>query len=60
MTLCQRLTYRQSVSELTARRQEEKDRRRNEILDAAAESAAESGFDAITMVREMFPAMGGK
>jgi TetR/AcrR family transcriptional regulator len=37
------------VSELTARRQEEKDRRRNEILDAAAESAAESGFDAITM-----------
>lgn len=37
------------MSELTARRQEEKDRRRSEILDAAARSAAESGFDAITM-----------
>lgn len=37
------------MSELTARRQEEKDRRRTEILDAAAESAAESGFDSITM-----------
>lgn len=37
------------VSELTARRLEEKDRRRSEILDAAAQSAAESGFDAITM-----------
>jgi AcrR family transcriptional regulator len=37
------------VSELTARRQEEKDRRRNEILDAAAASAAEEGFESITM-----------
>ncbi len=37
------------MTELTARRQEERDRRRSEILDAAAESAAESGFDAITM-----------
>jgi TetR/AcrR family transcriptional regulator len=37
------------VTELTARRKEERDRRRNEILDAAAESAGESGFDAITM-----------
>jgi AcrR family transcriptional regulator len=37
------------VTELTARRQEERDRRRHEILDAAAETAAESGFDAITM-----------
>jgi AcrR family transcriptional regulator len=37
------------VSELTARRREEKDRRRNEILDAAAIVAAESGFDAISM-----------
>jgi AcrR family transcriptional regulator len=37
------------VSELTARRQEERDRRRSEILDAAADSAAESGLDAITM-----------
>jgi TetR/AcrR family transcriptional regulator len=37
------------VSELTARRQEEKDRRRAEILDAAAAVATESGFDAITM-----------
>jgi len=43
------LNYRLTVTELTARRQEERDRRRNEILDAAAESAAESGFDAITM-----------
>ncbi len=37
------------MSELTARRQEEKDRRRNEILDAAAATAAESGFQSITM-----------
>jgi AcrR family transcriptional regulator len=37
------------VSELTARRQEEKDRRRSEILDAAAASAAEEGFESITM-----------
>lgn len=37
------------MSELTARRQEERDRRRSEILDAAADSAAESGLDAITM-----------
>ena len=37
------------MSELTARRQEEKDRRRNEILDAAAASAAEEGFESITM-----------
>lgn len=37
------------MGELTARRQEEKDRRRNEILDAAASAAAEVGFDAITM-----------
>jgi TetR/AcrR family transcriptional regulator len=45
----QSLTYRHSVTELTARRQEERDRRRAEILDAAAASAAESGFDALTM-----------
>lgn len=37
------------MSELTERRREEKDRRRNEILDAAAATAAEGGFDAITM-----------
>lgn len=37
------------MTELTARRQEERDRRRGEILDAAAETAAEIGFDAITM-----------
>jgi AcrR family transcriptional regulator len=37
------------VSELTARRQEERDRRRSEILDAAAVAASEGGFDAITM-----------
>jgi AcrR family transcriptional regulator len=37
------------VKELTERRREEKDRRRNEILDAAAVVAAESGFDATTM-----------
>ena len=37
------------MTELTARRREERDRRRTEILDAAADSAAESGFDAITM-----------
>lgn len=37
------------MSELTDRRREEKDRRRNEILDAAAAVAAEGGFDAITM-----------
>jgi AcrR family transcriptional regulator len=37
------------MSELTARRREEKDRRRNEILDAAVGAAAEGGFDAITM-----------
>ncbi len=37
------------MNELTDRRKEEKDRRRNEILDAAAASAAEGGFDAITM-----------
>lgn len=37
------------MSELTDRRREEKDRRRNEILDAAAAVAAEAGFDAITM-----------
>jgi TetR/AcrR family transcriptional regulator len=37
------------MSELTDRRREEKDRRRNDILDAAAVAAAEGGFDAITM-----------
>ena len=37
------------MSELTARRQEEKGRRRSEILEAAASAAAETGFDAITM-----------
>lgn len=37
------------MSELTDRRREEKGRRRNEILDAAAGAAAEGGFDAITM-----------
>lgn len=37
------------MTELTARRREERDRRRTEILDAAADSAAERGFDAITM-----------
>ncbi len=37
------------MSELTDRRREEKDRRRNEILDAAAVVAAEAGFDAINM-----------
>lgn len=37
------------MTELTARRREERDRRRTAILDAAADSAAESGFDAITM-----------
>ncbi len=37
------------MTELTARRQEERVRRRAEILDAAADSAAEHGFDAITM-----------
>jgi TetR/AcrR family transcriptional regulator len=37
------------VTELTARRKEERDRRRSEILDAAADTAAENGFDAITM-----------
>ncbi len=37
------------MTELTARRKEERDRRRSEILDAAADTAAENGFDAITM-----------
>jgi AcrR family transcriptional regulator len=37
------------VSELTARRQEERGRRRSEILDAAAAAASDGGFDAITM-----------
>jgi len=37
------------VTELTARRLEERDRRRSDILDAAAVAAAERGFDAITM-----------
>ncbi|HXC59405.1 MAG TPA: helix-turn-helix domain-containing protein, partial [Steroidobacteraceae bacterium] len=37
------------MKELTERRREEKDRRRNEILDAAAVVAADSGFDATTM-----------
>jgi AcrR family transcriptional regulator len=37
------------VNELTDRRREEKDRRRNEILEAAAVVATESGFDAINM-----------
>jgi AcrR family transcriptional regulator len=37
------------VNELTDRRREEKDRRRNELLDAAAVVATESGFDAISM-----------
>jgi len=34
---------------LADRRREEKERRRDEILDAAADVAAETGFDAITM-----------
>lgn len=37
------------MSELTDRRREEKDRRRNEILDAAAVVATGAGFDAINM-----------
>jgi AcrR family transcriptional regulator len=37
------------MNELTDRRREEKDRRRNEIIDAAAATAAEDGFEAITM-----------
>jgi AcrR family transcriptional regulator len=37
------------MSDLAERRREEKGRRREEILDAAAEVAAESGFDAVTM-----------
>lgn len=37
------------MSELTARRLEERDRRRGEILDAAVAVASESGFDALTM-----------
>jgi len=37
------------VNELTDRRREERDRRRSEILDAAAVVAAESGFDAMNM-----------
>jgi TetR/AcrR family transcriptional regulator len=37
------------MNELANRRQEEKDRRRDEILDAAAEAAAEFGMAAFTM-----------
>jgi AcrR family transcriptional regulator len=37
------------MSELAIRRQEEKDRRRDEILDAAAETAAQYGMAAFTM-----------
>jgi len=37
------------MSYLTARRQEEKDRRRAEIVDAAEALYAETGWDAITM-----------
>lgn len=37
------------MSDLAARRLEEKDRRRAEILDAAEAVAAESGIDALTM-----------
>jgi len=37
------------MNDLAERRREEKGRRREEILDAAAEVAAESGFDALTM-----------
>jgi TetR/AcrR family transcriptional regulator len=37
------------MSDLLDRRREEKDRRRNEILDAAALVVAEGGFDAVTM-----------
>ena len=37
------------MSGLAERRREEKERRRDEILDAAASVAAESGIDAITM-----------
>lgn len=37
------------MSYLTARRQEEKDRRRTEIVDAAEALYAETGWDAITM-----------
>jgi AcrR family transcriptional regulator len=38
-----------SMNELAIRRQEEKDRRRDEILDAAAQAAAEFGMAAFTM-----------
>lgn len=37
------------MSELATRRQEEKDRRRDEILDAAADTAAQYGMVAFTM-----------
>ena len=47
------------MTELTARRQEERVRRRAEILDAAADSAAEHGFDAITPVEEVLGTLDG-
>ena len=37
------------MSDIAARRQEEKDRRRNEIVDAAEELYREVGWDAVTM-----------
>jgi TetR/AcrR family transcriptional regulator len=37
------------MSEIASRRREEKDRRRNEIIDAAASVVAETGFDSLTM-----------
>jgi TetR/AcrR family transcriptional regulator len=37
------------VNQLTDRRREEKDRRRNQIVEAAAVVAADCGFDAISM-----------
>ena len=49
LTPCQMPITISAMSYLTARRQEEKDRRRTEIVDAAEALYAETGWDAITM-----------
>ena len=49
MTSCQRVIQHAHMSYIAERRQEEQDRRRGEIVDAAEALYAETGWDAVTM-----------
>jgi AcrR family transcriptional regulator len=49
LTLCHFMSYRPAVSYIAERREEEKERRRGEFLDAAESLYAKHGWEAVTM-----------